>query len=225
MIAKFVIRTLIWIGCIAVLLFVSAGTWRWPAAWILLALMLIFSFGFGGILLKHDPGLLDERMKSIIQPDQKRWDKILLLIAFPLLIVWIVVIALDAARYHLSDVPVALQVIGALCIAVANGVGFLVMVQNSFAAPVVKIQRDRGQRAVDSGLYAHVRHPMYAGALLFFIGLPLLLGSWYGLWFFPVFAVLFSIRAVLEERTLIRELDGYADYAARVRYRLIPGVW
>ena len=107
----------------------------------------------------------------------------------------------------------------------ANGVGFLVMYQNSFAAPVVKIQKDRGQRAVDTGLYAHVRHPMYAGALLFFIGLPLLLGSWYGLWFFPVFTVLFSTRAVLEERTLIRELDGYADYAARVRYRLVPGVW
>ncbi|MBN9050048.1 MAG: isoprenylcysteine carboxylmethyltransferase family protein [Rhizobiales bacterium] len=225
MIATFVIRTFIWIGCIAALLFVPAGTWRWPAAWVLLALMLVFSFGFGAILLKHDPALLNERMKSIIQPEQKRWDKILLLITFPLLIVWIVVIALDAARYHLSAMPLIWQIAGALCVAIANGVGFLVMLQNSYAAPVVKIQKERGQRAVDTGLYAHVRHPMYAGALLFFIGLPLLLGSWYGLLFFPVFTGLFAIRAVLEERTLIRELDGYADYATRVRYRLIPGVW
>jgi protein-S-isoprenylcysteine O-methyltransferase Ste14 len=96
---------------------------------------------------------------------------------------------------------------------------------NSFAAPVVKIASERGHRVADSGPYAHVRHPMYAGALLFFIGTPLLLGSWYGLAAVPVLTVVLAARAVMEERMLADELPGYRDYAMRVRYRLIPGLW
>jgi protein-S-isoprenylcysteine O-methyltransferase Ste14 len=90
---------------------------------------------------------------------------------------------------------------------------------------VVKIQRERGQKVVTSGPYRYMRHPMYAGALLFFLGAPLLLGSWWGLAVAPLMVVVLGIRAVLEERTLIAELEGYGDYAARVRYRLVPGVW
>ena len=78
---------------------------------------------------------------------------------------------------------------------------------------------------VSTGPYAHVRHPMYAGAVLFFIGTPLLLGSWWGLAAAPLIAAVMAVRAVLEERVLADELPGYRRYAARVRYRLIPGVW
>ena len=99
------------------------------------------------------------------------------------------------------------------------------MKANSYAAPVVKIQTARGHRVVSDGPYAIVRHPMYGGALLLIVGTPLLLGSWWGLATVPVIVLLLGIRAVMEERTLARELDGYADYAARVRYRLIPGIW
>jgi protein-S-isoprenylcysteine O-methyltransferase Ste14 len=89
----------------------------------------------------------------------------------------------------------------------------------------VKIQKERGHKVVSDGPYAVVRHPMYAGALLLFVATPLLLGSWWGLAMVPILVVLMGTRAVMEERTLARELDGYAEYATRVRYRLIPTVW
>jgi protein-S-isoprenylcysteine O-methyltransferase Ste14 len=100
-----------------------------------------------------------------------------------------------------------------------------VFAANTFAAPVVRIQSERNQRVIDTGPYALVRHPMYAAALLYLVGMPLLLGSWYGLIGTVIFAMGISARAVQEERKLQRELPGYADYITRVRYRLIPGIW
>ena len=97
--------------------------------------------------------------------------------------------------------------------------------ENSFAAPVVKVQSDRDHHVVSTGPYALVRHPMYSGITLFFVGVPLLLGSWWGVAIALLFIVLFAIRTRIEERALIDGLPGYADYAARVRYRLLPGVW
>jgi protein-S-isoprenylcysteine O-methyltransferase Ste14 len=87
------------------------------------------------------------------------------------------------------------------------------------------VQSERDHHVISSGPYAFVRHPMYSGAVLFLIGIALLLGSWWGLVMSPVFAVIFAIRTGIEENTLTTGLPGYADYAARVRYRLVPGVW
>jgi protein-S-isoprenylcysteine O-methyltransferase Ste14 len=95
--------------------------------------------------------------------------------------------------------------------------------ENTFAAPVVKIQE--GQRVIETGPYAIVRHPMYASALFLFIGVPLLLGSWLGLAFSALLILAIAWRAVQEERVLRAELRGYEDYTTRVRYRFIPFVW
>jgi protein-S-isoprenylcysteine O-methyltransferase Ste14 len=122
-------------------------------------------------------------------------------------------------------VPVWLRVVGAVLICVTFYVMWLVTRENSFAAPVVKVQKERGHKVVSTGPYAFVRHPMYGGIIPLFIGTPLLLGSWWGLLFSVVLLLLLAIRAVLEERTLMAELDGYADYARRVRYRLVPRLW
>jgi protein-S-isoprenylcysteine O-methyltransferase Ste14 len=97
--------------------------------------------------------------------------------------------------------------------------------ENSFAAPLVKVQRERGHHVIDSGPYAFVRHPMYTGAIVFFIGIPLLLGSPWGLIAVPLLALMFAIRIIIEERTLRDGLEGYIDYTSRVRYRLLPGIW
>jgi len=101
--------------------------------------------------------------------------------------------------------------------------GFIMWVfrENSFAAPVIKVQAERHHHVVSTGSYAMVRHPMYSSIMLFFVGAPLLLGSWWGV----AMAPLFAIRAAIEERALIAGLPGYADYTARVRYRLVPGLW
>jgi protein-S-isoprenylcysteine O-methyltransferase Ste14 len=99
------------------------------------------------------------------------------------------------------------------------------MRENSFAAPLVKVQTERGHHVVNTGPYAWVRHPMYSGAILFAVGIPLLLGSVWGLVLSPLFAAIFVIRIGIEERTLTAGLPGYGDYTSQVRYRLLPGVW
>jgi protein-S-isoprenylcysteine O-methyltransferase Ste14 len=122
-------------------------------------------------------------------------------------------------------VPGGLQCAGALMIAASFYIVYRTYRENSYAAPVVKIQRERGHAAVTTGPYAYVRHPIYASGLLTYVGTPLLLGSWYGLAIVPVMAALLGLRSMMEERMLTAELDGYADYLARVRYRLVPMVW
>jgi protein-S-isoprenylcysteine O-methyltransferase Ste14 len=109
---------------------------------------------------------------------------------------------------------------------IGNGVVFLACRANTFAAPVVKIQPERGQQVVEAGPYAVVRHPIYAGNLILMAGAPLLLGSWGGLAAtIALFVPLLVLRAILEERALSQGLEGYPRYAMRVRYRLIPGIW
>jgi protein-S-isoprenylcysteine O-methyltransferase Ste14 len=142
-----------------------------------------------------------------------------------LLLGWFVLMPFDAVRFRWSSVPQWVQGVGALLIALGLFVVHLTFRENTYAAPVVKIQTERGHRVVSTGPYAYVRHPMYAGMLLLFAGTPLLLGSWWGLAAAPVLAALLAARAVLEERTLANELPGYREYAARVRYRVIPRVW
>lgn len=209
----------------ALLLFVSAGTWRWLGGWVYLAELGVIGTAVGVWLAQHDPGLLAERMSGIFARSQRTWDRILMSV---FVVVWIgslVLSALDAVRFHWSQVPIWLQAVGAVLVALSYYVFYLTFRENSYAAPTVKIQSERGHRVVSTGPYAMVRHPMYAGAVAFFVGTPLLLGSWWGLAVTPALIVLLSVRALLEERTLADELPGYRDYAARVRYRLVPGVW
>jgi protein-S-isoprenylcysteine O-methyltransferase Ste14 len=222
---RFLVRTVLYLVVIGAILFGAAGTFHWPEAWIYLALSAALSFGGGLWLARHDPGLLAERLGSLIQRDQKRWDKIFMAIMMALWIGWLVLIALDAKRYHWSQVPLALQVAGFVLLCLGSYLVGLTFRENSYAAPVVKIQKERGHRVVTTGPYAYVRHPMYAGALLIVAGAPLLLGSWWGLAAAAALVLLIAIRAVLEERMLKAELAGYADYAARVRYRLVPYLW
>jgi protein-S-isoprenylcysteine O-methyltransferase Ste14 len=160
-----------------------------------------------------------------MQRGQAVWDKIFLAVFICLWCGWLVFMALDAQRWQTSLLPVWLEVIGGILIVTGFAAVVPVFAANTFAAPVVRIQSERNQRVIDTGPYALVRHPMYAAALLYLVGMPLLLGSWYGLIGTVIFAMGISARAVQEERKLQRELPGYADYITRVRYRLIPGIW
>ncbi len=222
---RFLVRTVLYLVVIGAILFGAAGTFAWPQAWIYLALTAALSFGGGFWLARHDPGLLAERLGSLIQRDQKGWDKLFMSLMLALWIGWLVLIALDAKRYHWSHVPLALQLAGFVLLCLGSYLVGLTFRENSYAAPVVKIQKERGHRVVTTGPYAYVRHPMYAGALPILVGAPLLLGSWWGLAAASGIVLLIAVRAVLEERMLKTELDGYADYAARVRYRLVPHLW
>jgi protein-S-isoprenylcysteine O-methyltransferase Ste14 len=215
----------LFLGFMAALLFWPAGTFDWPGAWVFLAEM-----GIGGVavslwLLRYDPGLLDERMRSPFQKEQVSGDKLFMTAVQVAWCGWLALMALDAKRWHLSQLPPWLSAIGAALIALGLVIVWLTFRVNSFAAPVVKIQKDRGQSIVTTGPYRIVRHPMYAGGAIYLIGMPLLLGSWCGLALVPLLLAGLSTRIGMEERTLSAEFPEYADYAARVRFRLIPHVW
>ena len=222
---RLLLRTFCFLGVLMLLFYMFSGTEGWPAAQVYVALLALLGLGTGLILLRRDPGLLAERMRPPIQKDQKGWDKLLIGVLLLLYVGWLVLIELDAERFHWSSVPLAVQVIGAILICITFCITWLVIRENSFAAPVVKIQSERGHYVVTTGPYAFVRHPMYAGTIPFLIGTPLLLGSWWGLLVSPLLIVLLALRAVLEERTLKAELEGYADYAKRVCYRFVPYIW
>jgi protein-S-isoprenylcysteine O-methyltransferase Ste14 len=224
-VSKLIAQTVVWIAAMAAVLFLSAGTLFWPAAWAFLAEIGGLGMAIGLWLARHDPALLAERLSAGFQAAQKTWDKVFMVTVFVLWTSWLVLMALDAVRFGWSQVPAWAQAIGAILIALCMYVACLTFRANSYAAPVVKIASERGHRVVSSGPYAYVRHPMYAGTLLFFIGAPLLLGSWYGLAAAPLLIAVMAVRAILEERMLADELPGYRDYVMRVRYRLIPGVW
>jgi len=224
MIARLLIRTLLTLILLGGLMFVSAGTYRWPGAWIFLALLAAMGLGGGLWLLKTDPELFAERMKPMFQRGQEGWDKPLMAAVLVLWFAWFVVMGLDH-RYGWSSVAVSVQVFGFLLLVLMIVIVVYVLRENRFASPVVRVQTERGHRVVSTGPYAFVRHPMYASSLFYGLGVPLLLGALSGLIVACLLIALIAIRAVLEERTLAAELPGYAAYAERVRYRLVPLVW
>jgi len=184
----------------------------------------VLNLGVGLWLARHDPGLLAERLGSPFQRAQQTWDKIFMAVVMVSYFAWITLIGLDA-RWAISRMPTWLQWAGAFLVALSIYLVFLTFRENSYAAPVVKIQRERGQTVVTTGPYAVVRHPMYAGGLVMFLGMPLQLGSWLGLVTGLLFIPLLAFRIPMEERMLRAELEGYDDYARRVRWRLIPRIW
>jgi protein-S-isoprenylcysteine O-methyltransferase Ste14 len=224
MIAKWLLQSLIWVAAMGALLFAPAGTLHWPAAWVFLATMAVIAIACGWWLAKTDPALLAERMRPPMRDDQPAADKKIVVAFGVASLLWFAVIGLDR-RLQASEMPWALQALGLALLLASTCFVMWVMHENSFASATVRLQTERSHRVVDSGPYALVRHPMYSGAIVFFVGAALLLGSWWGVAMSLLFVVLFAIRAGIEERTLTAGLPGYADYAARVRYRLLPGMW
>jgi len=215
----------LWLVVAAASLFVSAGTLDWPQGW-------IFLFEFvGGLvatsrwLKRHDPALYNERMNN---PGRKSWARSDRLISLAIVVIWygwIILMALDVKRWGLTHMPLASAAAGAALMALGFVFAAAAAGTNTFAATVVRLQEERGQKVVDSGLYARMRHPMYTGSIIVHVGTALLLGSWIGLAIVPLLAWLLALRAVLEERLLTKGLLGYADYCGRVRWRFVPGVW
>jgi protein-S-isoprenylcysteine O-methyltransferase Ste14 len=220
----FVVQSLSLFVIFALALFLPVGTLAWLAGWIYLLLFFSFYLGVNAWLFRYNPGLLQERM-SLSKPDQKGWDKVIfpLFLAFPF--AWLVFISLDAVRFHRSPMPIWLQGVGVLILLGSFYLFFLTFRENSYLSTVVRVQKERGHTVISTGPYHFVRHPMYAAFLPFMIGTPLLLGSWYGVLLGLAFMILLARRAILEETTLRKELRGYAEYMAQVKYRLIPYIW
>lgn len=211
-------------ACLALggLLFAAAGTIRWAGAWVWLAD--VFVPGVVMTLLL-DPELLRERATAPSRRRLRRWDAIWAALLGVLVFGWFPAMALDAARYGWTTLPLPARALGAVVVLASNVLGYLALAANVYASPVVQIQHERHQTVATGGPYGVVRHPMYSGVLLFFPATALVLGSGVGLALSPVLMAMVVVRTVLEDRMLHAELDGYRDYAARVRYRLVPHVW
>ena len=208
------------------LLFGPAGTFDWPRAWILVGVLFVATIVTVVALFPGRRALIDERFKPPIQKGQPFEDKILTVVLLASYVGDVLLVGLDRFRLHLLPPPGILVSSFGLVLFVAGWTLLvLAMRENTFAAPVVKHQKEREQRVIDTGVYAIVRHPMYAGGALFMLGLPLFLESYAATAAAAVPIGAMIARIFVEERFLARELDGYRDYTARVRSRLIPGVW
>lgn len=220
---RLVVRLVVVVVLQLSLLFLPAGTWRWPAAWLYLGLYLSFAVPVMIWLFHRNPALLAERL-DWTKRAPKRWDRALMAGLIPVFVALYVVAGLDF-RFGWSRVPLAPRVVAFALMGGFYAVLTLVLRENTHLSRVVEVHPEAGHRVVTTGPYAVVRHPMYAGYVAWLFGVPVGLGSWPALIPGVVLAVAIVVRTVLEDRTLHVELPGYRDYAARVRFRLVPGLW
>jgi protein-S-isoprenylcysteine O-methyltransferase Ste14 len=205
------------------LLFGVAGRWDWPGAWAYMALLASGMALASYVLARLQPGLAQERASH--WRHGKRWDRPLVLVVGLLGPISIQLVCGLDKRFGWSSAPPRAQVLAGVFFAIGVVVTAWALAVNPFFSATVRIQTDRGHVVVARGPYATVRHPGYAGMLLVTLASPILLGTLWGLAPASVLVAVMVARTVLEDRTLRAELGGYAEYAARVKYRLLPGVW
>jgi protein-S-isoprenylcysteine O-methyltransferase Ste14 len=221
--AMTIIKTVVTVLFMFALFFIPAGTLNWPEAWLFIVFYLTAVTGLMIWMKKKAPGLLKERMSR--KKEAKSWDRKFLIAYCLVLIVFLIIPGLDAVRFHWSEVPLILKVLGFIGYIPGLGFAFWAMKENAYASDVVRIQEDRGHTVCTTGPYRHVRHPMYVGVIFFLLCFPLSLGSLYTFIPSSIIIILFIIRTSLEDRALQEELPGYKEYSQEVRYRLLPGVW
>lgn len=206
----------------ALLIFASAGTIRYWQAWVYLALFFSLSSVITLDLLRRDPALLERRMKAGPTAERRPLQRVIMLGASLGFIALLVVPALDF-RFGWSRAPLVAALLGEVLFVVGFGFIGRVYRENTYTAATIQIMP--GQQVISTGPYAVVRHPMYASALLYLIGTPLALGSYWGLLALVFMLPFLMWRLLDEERLLARELPGYKAYQQRVRHRLVPYVW
>ena len=213
-----VLSTLVLIAMV----FIPAGTLNYWQGWAYLCTAIFASGLYTIYLVKYDPALLQRRQQAGPSHEKEPAQKIIIVLIFASFVTLIVLPPLDY-RFGWSPVPWYVSVIGDALVALSFYFFYFASKVNTYAAANVRVEE--GQRVIDIGVYGLVRHPMYFGALFLIVATPLALGSWWTLLLTPVFLLLLYFRIDGEERVLVRELPGYAEYQRKVKYRLIPYVW
>jgi protein-S-isoprenylcysteine O-methyltransferase Ste14 len=221
-IVRRVVQVVLTTGFQATVLFLAAGTLAWGWAWAFIALYLLGMATAGVLLMRSSPQTIAERGTA---EGMRDWDKvvgglfgIVFFVGMPL------VSGLDE-RFGWTSLAFALHLAGGAVFALGFALFGWSMVSNAHFATVVRLGEEGKHTVCDRGPYRLVRHPGYVGAILQAVGIPILLGSWWGVLAGVVAAALLVVRTMLEDEDLRRELAGYAEYAARVQYRLLPGIW
>lgn len=209
------------------LILLLAGNGRWVEGWIFslwMAAMIVFNMTY---LYFKDPALLAERTKRPgSEKKEKAWDKLLLPAVLLLAVIWLIILPLDAQRFHWSPAfPLWLKIIGGLALIPAFYLIEWTTMANTFLSTMVRIQEERKQHVITTGTYAFVRHPLYLGCMLMMVGMPLLVGSVWGLVLTAIGMAAIVVRILGEEKMMLAGLEGYENYKKQVKYRLIPLVW
>jgi protein-S-isoprenylcysteine O-methyltransferase Ste14 len=224
--AKLVLHSLITILFFPSSVLLASGDSRWLEGWIFSVWFVVMVLSVTLYMAISDPALLAERSRLRFAENQKVWDRYVLIIVYVLMLAWFIIMPLDARRFRWSpDFPVWLKVIGGLMLIPSLYLIFESTAENTFASTMVRIQTERKQRVISSGVYGLVRHPMYLGAVFMMFGAPLLLGSIWGLFIGAIGLLVLIGRIIGEEKMLIEALAGYSDYMKSTRYRLVPFVW
>lgn len=203
-----------------------AGDFYWTEGWLLNIWIFMMVGSVLSYMYSKDQNLLIERLKSHKYDGLKIWDVLWMNSSYIILVVWLLIMPLDAHRFKWSpEFPLAVKVIAGICLMVAYHYLYKSVETNTYLSSVVRIQDERGQVVIDSGVYGVVRHPMYLGAVLMAFGASGLLGSIFGVSVSMLVVLMVIFRINKEEKVLLEGLEGYKDYMIKVKYRLIPLVW
>jgi protein-S-isoprenylcysteine O-methyltransferase Ste14 len=207
---------------LSALVFLPAGTLNYWQAWVFIATFMVVTIFPSIYIARTNPAALQRRMHGGPRAEARTIQKILITGAWLGLIALLVISAYDH-RMGWSSVPAWVCLLGDVLLATGLGIAMLVVIQNGYAAATVTVET--GQTVVSGGVYTFVRHPMYVGNMIMMVGVPLALGSYWGLVFVVPGVVALVLRILDEEKLLTHELAGYREYTQRVRYRLVPYVW
>lgn len=217
-----IVRSVLGIETFVAIFYFASGTWNYWQGWLFLGVFTALTAGFSVYLALYDRPLFERRMKAGPTHEKEMTQKIIILLTFAAFFAFLILPVVDY-RLDYSRVPAWMSFLGNGIVALSFLFIFYVLRYNSWAAANVRVEE--GQKVIDTGPYAWVRHPMYAGALWLFVGLPLALGSWWSIGLVVVLFPILAWRLLDEERILMRDLPGYSDYMQRVRYRLVPRIW
>ena len=208
-----------------VVFFVSAGHVNLRRAWVFFGVTFVYSIVGNVVLCKFNPELIAQRLK-MRREGSKSWDEVLMR-ANNLIVILIVpvVSGLDIGRFHWSSLSIYYVAPGFVLFVISSVLINWAMIVNPFFEPTVRIQKDRGHKVITTGPYKFVRHPGYLAGMLWTLSIPLIIGSLFALVPAGIYILSTGIRASLEDRTLLKELNGYSEYAKRVQYRLFPRIW
>lgn len=216
------LNTAKFLGMVSIVLFASAGTFRFWQAWLYLALHLVWLTVAGWYFLKKDPSLVERRLMQDERGENEKSQRTVIAMMRVLGVVSLAVAGFDR-RFAWSAVPIAAVVAGGALFLAGTALVFAVFAENTYTSSIIEV--DSAQTTVTTGPYGVLRHPMYAGTLLMGLATPLLLGSYWAALLIPPGWALLVVRIMAEERFLSRQLSGYPEYMGRTRCRLIPGVW
>lgn len=219
LLTKAVLFLLVGMLFVGILVFLPASTLAFPNGWLLMGVLFIPMFIMGVVMYLKAPDLLGKRLNH---KEKQGEQKAVVSLSALMFLCSFVVSGLDF-RFGWSAMPKWLIVLSAVLFLAGYAMYAEVLRENAYLSRTVEVQA--GQKVISTGLYGVVRHPMYSATLLMFLSMPLILGSWWGLIIQLVYPVLIIVRLQAEERLLVQELDGYAEYRQKVKHRLIPGIW